>query len=633
MDLFQYEPLNLTGNSFRLLMLHPGSTGEISCDIFEASLDPDGIIPYEALSYAWGNIELSASITANGKTLRITNNLFTALSYLRDDSIGRVMWIDAICIDQNDVAERGHQVGQMAGIYKGAEQVLIWLGPSTSETKLLLEYLRKLQQGLIRQKSHHDLTWAEERWSKLRQSSDLDQVALASLQRKGLISLLSETWFTRIWVLQEVSNARAASVCCGRWSIQAYMLDIAAKLIGIVPDDGCQAVMDLFPGPMTRRSPRKNILQDLLEKFRKSEASDPRDMVYALLGIASDVSESDLGSLLLPDYSKTEQQLIRDLNWYLFFDSPGQEVGHDTMASFLEMLPRKTGAILRNFVLHGHTDHAHALLERGHQFTVNETIINEILGRGISSGVSILLDLGCIEHPNLKFVPESVLESSLRFCDLATAKRLLSNQEENIQINRGFVDGLINWNDRELYVLRILSDRGRHSLEVTQDGLVSLLPYCDPILLKTLLEQQTKVYRLTRGVLNSACQNQQLERIIDLLLQCIGGRTELEMSGLLWFMEDYSYDEQKVAVLLKHHFKIIHIFAIGGSPDESVIWSSTVTSDSDLQEIEMEVEDTRGDMECSEALGVRKFSIKALFGSGRRAGAILDWYNYDYSIE
>ncbi|KXH61227.1 HET domain-containing protein [Colletotrichum salicis] len=215
MDRFQYEPLDLTGRSFRLLMLHTASSGEISCDIFQASLDPDVIIPYEALSYAWGNVELSASITANGKSLRITNNLITALSHLRHESMDRIMWIDAVCIDQNNVAERGHQVGHMTGIYRGAEQVIIWLGSSTRETQLLMGCLKEFQQEWNRQKSPDDFAWAREQWSTQRQSSGLDQAVVDDLQQKGLASLLAQPWFTRIWVLQEVSNARTAPIYCG----------------------------------------------------------------------------------------------------------------------------------------------------------------------------------------------------------------------------------------------------------------------------------------------------------------------------------------------------------------------------------------------------------------------------------
>ncbi|KAK1472356.1 HET domain-containing protein [Colletotrichum cuscutae] len=440
MELFQYEPLNLTENSFRLLMLHPGSTNAISCNIFEASLESDDKIPYEALSYAWGDIELSASITANGKTLCITYNLFTALTYLRDDHVSKVMWIDAICIDQSNVAERGHQVGQMASIYRGAEQVVIWLGPPTLETNLLLGCLKELQQRWIRQKSQDDIIQAQEQWSKMRQESELDQAVLIDQQQKGLICLLSETWFTRIWVLQEVSNARAASISCGRRFVQAHMLNIAAKLVGVIPDAGCQAVLDLLPDSLTQRSPRKSLLLTLLQKFQNSKASDPRDMVYALLAIASDVSQTDSGSLLSPDYFKTEKQLVRDLKTYLFLDL--QYCGYvpeQSMASFLEALPQETAAILENVVAAGITSHVLTLLERGQKFSVNKAVVEKISNHEGSGPTKALSHLAQIEHQNFQFVLEGV-EASFQFCDVATAQRLLGHFGDSMESNAHAAD-------------------------------------------------------------------------------------------------------------------------------------------------------------------------------------------------
>ncbi|KAK1622647.1 hypothetical protein BDP81DRAFT_441089 [Colletotrichum phormii] len=84
MEAFQYEPLDLGLRSFRLLILYPGG-GDIRCDIFQASLEPDEIIPYEALSYAWGCTDLVETISSSGKRLFVTRNLFSALNHLRTE--------------------------------------------------------------------------------------------------------------------------------------------------------------------------------------------------------------------------------------------------------------------------------------------------------------------------------------------------------------------------------------------------------------------------------------------------------------------------------------------------------------------------------------------------------------------
>ncbi|KAI3531656.1 HET domain-containing protein [Colletotrichum filicis] len=313
MEPFQYEPLDLGIRSFRLLILYPGDD-EIRCDIFQAVLEPDDIIPYEALSYAWGGIDRTESITASGKRLPVTERLFTALVHLRTQQ-ARILWVDAICIDQDNFAERGHQVGQMAGIYRQAEQVLIWLGPGTAHTALLMEDLAILHEASTQQRRRDDTDWARDWWTCLQLGySDARKLSCQS----GLQQLLQQAWFTRVWVIQEVSYARAASICCGFSSVPAHIFVIATQLINVELDDQRQTLMDLMPSPSNRRhgSTRKKSLHTLLQNFRASQATDPRDMVYALLGIASDAQQDN--GLLVPDYFKTEAMLIRDLESYLF---------------------------------------------------------------------------------------------------------------------------------------------------------------------------------------------------------------------------------------------------------------------------------------------------------------------------
>jgi hypothetical protein len=105
-------------------------------------------MPYEALSYTWGSIERTSEITTNDYTLAVTENLHHALRYLRYEDKDRILWIDLICINQDNFQERGHQVAQMKDIYKEAEQVLIWLGLPTYDTNLSMDFMRGYQQRL-----------------------------------------------------------------------------------------------------------------------------------------------------------------------------------------------------------------------------------------------------------------------------------------------------------------------------------------------------------------------------------------------------------------------------------------------------------------------------------------------------
>lgn len=87
---------------------------------------------YEAISYVWGDPESTETIYCNGLQLKITVNLAHGLRHIRYVSKARTLWADAICIDQNNAKERGHQVQLMANIYTNAREVRVWLGQDTA---------------------------------------------------------------------------------------------------------------------------------------------------------------------------------------------------------------------------------------------------------------------------------------------------------------------------------------------------------------------------------------------------------------------------------------------------------------------------------------------------------------------
>src|SRR5436190_22184539 len=115
MSVYKYHPLDLDGSSFRLIRLLKGNfTDGIQCELFEAWLHQvEGGMPYEALSYTWGSAKKTFNIIVNGCTMGVTQNLYVALQHLRFEDRDRILWIDAVCIDQSDLQERGHQVQQM----------------------------------------------------------------------------------------------------------------------------------------------------------------------------------------------------------------------------------------------------------------------------------------------------------------------------------------------------------------------------------------------------------------------------------------------------------------------------------------------------------------------------------------
>jgi hypothetical protein len=125
---FVYEPLDLEQSQIRLLKLFPGNSRQrVECASFTASLEEKGLT-YEALSYTWGSKHTTDTILLDEKPFLVTSNLNDALRRLRQPDESRILWVDAICINQQDDTERSQQVGLMRRIYNQASKVVIWLG-------------------------------------------------------------------------------------------------------------------------------------------------------------------------------------------------------------------------------------------------------------------------------------------------------------------------------------------------------------------------------------------------------------------------------------------------------------------------------------------------------------------------
>ncbi|EHK47191.1 hypothetical protein TRIATDRAFT_194157 [Trichoderma atroviride IMI 206040] len=228
---YEYDKIDLDGPAFRLVRLHQGDCGDLSCDLFQAVLHQrDEIIPYEALSYTWGPTGGHHSLVVNDRKMSITANLYLALKSLRYPHSDRILWIDAVCINQSNVKERNHQVAQMSHIYKQASRVIFFLGNATFTTDAFMLFMQL-------------------RWRKIWAVAHEKTQALDDVPRQGLKSLLSRPWFRRVWILQEVANAKSAIVCCGNFAIAANIFAIAPIIFGIDPSVHCQSVIDIMPGP------------------------------------------------------------------------------------------------------------------------------------------------------------------------------------------------------------------------------------------------------------------------------------------------------------------------------------------------------------------------------------------------
>jgi Heterokaryon incompatibility protein (HET) len=178
-DDYSYLPLGPDG--IRLLRLMPCEyesieRTEIQCELFQYPLqDQDQKTHlYEALSYVWGEPGETLPILVNGVRFLVTVNLHAALIRLRDRSLQRILWVDAICINQKDLKEQGQQVQLMAKIYSKARCVIVWLGKETVNTKDALEDIRLAANELTECSKEKNL--------------------------HAILNLLQLPWFQRIWV-------------------------------------------------------------------------------------------------------------------------------------------------------------------------------------------------------------------------------------------------------------------------------------------------------------------------------------------------------------------------------------------------------------------------------------------------
>jgi hypothetical protein len=151
-----YRPLH--ENESRLVHLAPAKHDEaISCTLeqFDVSHPPS----YEALSYVWGDPNITVPINVNDHPLPVTTNLEIALRYLRLGDEPRILWIDAIVINQRDLKERATQVALMADIYGKAASVRVWLGPPDTLTTLIMNYYHEVFAASVGMAQSARMAW------------------------------------------------------------------------------------------------------------------------------------------------------------------------------------------------------------------------------------------------------------------------------------------------------------------------------------------------------------------------------------------------------------------------------------------------------------------------------------------
>jgi hypothetical protein len=195
-----YQPLDTSRMGIRLLLVKAGKASQmVRCELLAASLTSDPMPRYETISYCWGDPSIKAKIILNGRKTKVPASSEAAIRRMRLPDNDRVLWIDALCINQTDSTERGHQVGLMHKVYSNGQCNLIFLGEGDKTTARGIEIVQKVLRN-AREETSQYRTWyetltvgpGEYRYSETGIELDTDI--------SPLLKFFSAPWFGRLWV-------------------------------------------------------------------------------------------------------------------------------------------------------------------------------------------------------------------------------------------------------------------------------------------------------------------------------------------------------------------------------------------------------------------------------------------------
>ncbi|CAF9938934.1 hypothetical protein IMSHALPRED_001144 [Imshaugia aleurites] len=313
-DVYAHAPLATPRREIRILVLAPGTDDNIlRGDLIVESLNYDDL-HYTALSYTWSGPVSERAIIIDGVPFRITENLKLVLLRIRGPTRPKNVWVDAICINQDDLEEKNVQVHLMGDIFASATRTVLWLGEKSADSDVAMDFI-----GSLRQRTRNQLYGV----------SAADPTSL-----RAVTDLMRRKWWTRIWVIQEALMSRRIVVQCG--AKQADIVNFV-RLVDAKELEGRSLMKYESEQPNTlSEQPFIGILREwyahrqqieagglslraLMPLTHGFQASLRKDRIFALLGLAT----PDARSHIIPDYSDAvpDRLILTRLTMYFLRDS------------------------------------------------------------------------------------------------------------------------------------------------------------------------------------------------------------------------------------------------------------------------------------------------------------------------
>ena len=330
---YQYQALNPNSLEIRLLTLEPAAswTDEICCYLTIVNLRD--LLPFEALSYTWDGGLNTETIKLSNTPYLVTSNLESFLRHRRSETEAIDLWVDAICINQSSNHEKSSQVSSMNTIYAAATRLMVWLGPEADNSSLAMEKLQLYGAG-----SPYD------------KMPILTGSVLTAIEK-----LLTRRWWSRIWIIQEVFWGGAGRklqdmrVRCGTKEVWWVNFVVAAARMQAHADDQRQyypAVKSILRLEelrnqaefMANNAADEIMVMDLVAMHRHFHATDPRDKIYALMGIVFGEGRKPYPRIKI-EYSMDTKELYVNFAMLALQNEPGLKILRHCRSPAVEMLP------------------------------------------------------------------------------------------------------------------------------------------------------------------------------------------------------------------------------------------------------------------------------------------------------